>query len=453
MRSVAIVGRPNVGKSALFNRLASRKISIVHNQPGVTRDRIVAICRLGAAPFEIVDTGGIGAEPDPDFARPTHEAAEIAIESADVLLFVVDGQDGATPLDLQLADKLRRSRRPTILVVNKVDAPQHDDFLADFARLGFSQTLGTSAAHGRGIGDLVEAIEDLLPPASDDHAPREAPRLAFVGRPNVGKSSLVNTILNARRAIVSPIPGTTRDAVDIAYERDGRRFILCDTAGIRHRSKHNEPVEVFSVMRAEDAIKRADLCVLVIDATSGVTTQDKKIAGLIQKARKAAVVALNKWDLVSPEGRSDSELLREHVERAREKLFFLDYSPVVALSALTGGSVRRLFTVIEKIQQHATRRTGTGELNRLLRGVMERQPPPFHGKRRFKLLYATQLVPPDPRPFPAPEFLLFVNDPRLLPETYTNFLRARLREKWEYPGLPILLIQRGRESVRGSRGR
>ncbi len=453
MRSVAIVGRPNVGKSALFNRLARRKISIVHNQPGVTRDRITAICRLGTAPFEIVDTGGIGAEPDPDFARPTHEAAEIAIESADVLLFVVDGQDGATPLDLELADKLRRSRRPTILVVNKVDAPEHDDFLADFARLGFSQTLGASAAHGRGIAELVEAIEDLLPPARDDYASQEAPRLAFVGRPNVGKSSLVNTILNDRRAIVSPIPGTTRDAVDIACERNGWRFILCDTAGIRHRSKHNASVEVFSVMRAEDAIKRADLCVLVIDATSGVTSQDKKIAGLIQKARKAAVVALNKWDLVSSAGQSDSELLRKHVERAREQLFFLDYSPVVVLSALTGGSVRRLFTMVEKIQQHATRRTGTGELNRLLRAVMERQPPPFHGKRRFKLLYATQLVPPDPSPFQVPEFLLFVNNPRLLPETYMNFLRARLREKWEYPGLPILLIQRGRESAYESRGR
>ena len=453
MRSVAIVGRPNVGKSALFNRLASRRISIVHNQPGVTRDRITAICRLGAAPFEIVDTGGIGDDPDPDFAKPTHEAAEIAIESADLLLFVVDGQDGATPLDLDLADKLRRSRRPTILVVNKVDVPQHDDFLADFARLGFSQTLGASAAHGRGIAELVEAIEDLLPLGRDEDVPQDAPRLAFVGRPNVGKSSLVNTILNDRRVIVSHLPGTTRDAVDIACERDGRRFILCDTAGIRHRSKHNASVEVFSVMRAESAIQRADLCVLVIDATSGVTTQEKKIAGLIQKAGKAAVVALNKWDLVSSAGQSDSELLRNHVERAREKLFFLDYAPVVVLSALTGGSVRRLFTMIEKIQQHATRRTGTGELNRLLRAVMERQPPPFHGKRRFKLLYATQLVPPNPGPFQVPQFLLFVNDPRLLPDTYINFLRARLREKWEYPGLPILFTQRGRESVREPRGR
>jgi GTP-binding protein len=449
MRSVAIVGRPNVGKSALFNRLAGRKISIVHDQPGVTRDRLTAICRLGSAPFEIVDTGGIGLDPDPDFSGLAQEAAETAIEGSDVLLFVVDGQAGATPLDLELAERLRRSRRPTILVVNKVDAPEHEGFAADFARLGFSQTLGVSAAHGRGVVDLVEAIEGLLPPASDEDTPKEVPRLAFVGRPNVGKSSLTNMILGDRRTIVSHIPGTTRDAVDIACKRDGRQFILCDTAGIRHRSKHSASVEVFSVMRAEDAIRRANLCVLVIDATSGVTVQDKKIGGLIQKAHKAALVALNKWDLVSSTGQSDSQRLIEHVARVRESLFFLDYAPVVVLSAKTGANVRRLFTMIEKIAQHATRRAGTGELNRLLRAVMEQQPPPLRGKRRLKLLYATQLVPQNPSPFQVPEFLLFVNDPRLLPETYVNFLRARLRKRWEYPGLPILLHQRGRKKRKG----
>jgi GTP-binding protein len=444
MRSVVIVGRPNVGKSALFNRLAGRKISIVHDQPGVTRDRVTAICRLGSAPFEMVDTGGIGFDPDPDFSGLAQEAAQTAIDGSDVLLFVVDGQAGATPLDLELAGRLRRSGRPTILVVNKVDASEHEAFPADFARLGFSPTLGVSAAHGRGIADLVEAIDRLLPPASEEATPKEAPRLAFIGRPNVGKSSLINMILGDRRTIVSPIPGTTRDAVDIACERDGRQFVLCDTAGMRHRSKHNASVEVFSVMRAENTIRRADLCVLVIDATSGVTAQDKKIAGLIQKARKAALVALNKWDLVPPQGQP-SELLTEHVARVRDNLFFLHYAPVVALSAKTGANVGRLFTTIEKIGQHAGRRIGTGELNRLLRAVMERHPPPLHGKRRFKLLYATQLVPQRPSPFQAPEFLLFVNDPRLLPESYMNFLQARLRERWRYPGLPILLNQRGRQ--------
>jgi len=444
MRNVAIVGRPNVGKSALFNRLAGRKISIVHDQPGVTRDRITAVCRQGKGAFEIVDTGGIGADPDPDFAEPTQEAAEIAIASADALLFVVDGQTGATPLDRELAKRIRSSRRPAILVINKVDAAVHDDFVSDFVGFGFERTFGVSAAHGRGIEELVAAVDELLPSAAEEEAAKPAPKLAIVGRPNVGKSSLVNSILNDKRAIVSDIPGTTRDAVDIACERDGQTFILCDTAGIRHRSRHNTSVEVFSVMRSEETISRADLCVLVIDATTGVTTQDKKIAGLIQKAHKAALIVLNKWDLVRDSGGSEAELLREHTERVRRELFFLDYAPVVILSAKTGENQRRLFTMIEKIRQHATRRTGTGELNRLLRAAMERQQPPMRGSRRFKLLYVTQLVPQAPGPFEPPSFLMFVNDPRLMPDSYISYLCARLREKWEFPGLPILLKKRGR---------
>ncbi len=352
MRSVAIVGRPNVGKSALFNRLAGRKIAIVHDQPGVTRDRVVAICRLGVAPFEIIDTGGIGASPDPDFAEQTHAATQIAIESADLLLFVVDGQHGATPLDLELTQRLRRWHQRVILVVNKLDAPKHEDFTADFAKLGFSKTLGVSAAHGRGTGELVQAIESLLP-AEESITPPDAPKLAFVGRPNVGKSSLVNAILGDQRTVVSEIPGTTRDAIDTAGEWNGKPFIFCDTAGIRHRSKHDASVEVFSVMRSEEAIRRADLCVLVIDATAGVLTQDKKIAGLIQKSGRACVIALNKWDLIQSQARLDSGLLREQVARVREKLFFLDHAPIVALSAKTRGQVNRLFTTIEKIRQHA----------------------------------------------------------------------------------------------------
>jgi GTP-binding protein len=444
MRSVAIVGRPNVGKSALFNRLAGRKIAIVHDQPGVTRDRIVAVCRLGRAPFEIVDTGGIGASPDPDFAEQTHAAAQIAIESADLLLLVVDGQNGATPLDLELAQRLARWRQRVILVVNKVDTPKHEIFTADFARLGFSTTLGVSAAHGRGVLELVEAIESLLP-ADESIAPDDAPKLAFVGRPNVGKSSLVNAILGDQRSVVSELPGTTRDAIDTAGEWNGKPFIFCDTAGIRHRSKHDASVEVFSVMRSEQAIKRADLCVLVLDATAGILSQDKKIGGLIQKSGKACIIALNKWDLVQSQAGLEAALLREHLARVREELFFLDYAPVVALSAKTQSKLSRLFTTIEKIRQHATRRTGTGELNRFLRAVMERQPPPFRAKRRFKLLYTTQVLAEKPHPFQPPVFLLFVNDPRLLPESYLNYLRARLREKWEFPGLPIFLRLRGRD--------
>lgn len=446
MYSVAIVGRPNVGKSALFNRLAGKKISIVHDQAGVTRDRITAVCRLGRSLFEIVDTGGIGADPDPDFAGPTQQAAEIAIEAAQVLLLVVDGQTGATPLDRELANRLRSSSRPVILVVNKVDVEQHEDFVADFAGLGFEHTIGVSAAHGRAIDELIECVDELLPLDENPEGIDDSPKLALVGRPNVGKSSLINAILDDERAIVSDIAGTTRDAVDISYERDGQKFILCDTAGIRHRSKHSSSVEVFSVMRSEESIERADLCILVIDATTGVQMQDKKIAGLIQKAKKAAIIVLNKWDLIVDEGDDEPALLREHTKRIHEELFFLDYAPVVILSAKTKQNVKRLFTMVEKVRQHATRRAGTGELNRLMKAVMDRQQPPTHGTKRFKLLYATQVAPMYPRPFTPPQFVLFVNDPRLLPDSYMSYLTSRLREQWEFPGLPVLIKQRGREA-------
>ncbi len=446
MRNVAIVGRPNVGKSALFNRLAGRMISIVHDQPGVTRDRIASVCKLGSAPFEIVDTGGIGAEPDPDFAESTREGALIAIESADVILFVTDAHDGVAPLDAELATLIRTSGRPVVLVVNKVDVEAHESRADEFARLGFANTAVVSAAHGRGIGDLVTLTESLLPEAAGEESGKpDAPKLALVGRPNVGKSSLINAILEDKRTIVSDIPGTTRDAVDIATEREGKSYILCDTAGIRHRSKHNTSVEVFSVMRSEKTIRRADLNILVVDATTGVTSQDKKIAGLIQEANKPAIIALNKWDLIEPDGQSDSDLLREHVSRVRRELFFLDYAPVVVLSALTGENVRRIFTMVEKVRQHASRRAGTGELNRVVRAAVERQAPAIKGNRRFKILYATQVNETGPSAIKPPQFILFVNDPSLLPDSYVNYLCARIRDKWEFPGLPILLRLRGRE--------
>lgn len=452
MRNIAIVGRPNVGKSALFNRLAGRRISIVHDQPGVTRDRILSVCKLGTEPFEIVDTGGIGEEPDPDFAESTREGALIAMESADLILFVTDALDGVAPLDAELASMIRSAATPVLLVVNKVDIEAHEARADEFSRLGFSRMLTVSAAHGRGIRDLVEAIESVLPPVPErnDEAPMMTPKLAIVGRPNVGKSSLVNAILEDKRTTVSEIPGTTRDAVDIATVREGRPYILCDTAGIRHRSKHNTSVEVFSVMRSEKTILRADLNVLVIDATSGVTVQDKKVAGLIQEAKKPAVIVLNKWDLVREGGRRDPELLREHVARVRQKLFFLDYAPVIVLSAKTGENVRRLFTMVEKVREHSTRRAGTGELNRVIRAAIERQAPATRGNRRFKLLYITQVNEPGAAAIKTPQFILFVNDPHLLMDSYVNYLCKRIREKWEYPGLPILLRLRGREGKSAS---
>jgi GTP-binding protein len=449
MRHVAIIGRPNVGKSALFNRLAGRRISIVHDQPGVTRDRIGAICKLGQAPFEITDTGGIGSEPDPDFAESTRDGAFIAMESSDAILFVVDSIDGLTPLDGELATTIRGCAKPVILVVNKVDTEGHEPRFYDFARLGFEHSCSVSAAHGRGIGQLVDVIDFLVPPEEElEEASSEIiPKLALVGRPNVGKSSLVNSIVKDKRSTVSEIAGTTRDTVDVLAEREGQTYLLLDTAGIRHRSRHNTSVEVFSVMRSEQTIRRADINILVIDATSGVTTQDKKIAGLIQEAKKPAIIALNKWDLVAKGREKDPELLREHTERIRAELFFLSYAPVVILSALTGTNVKRLFTMVEKVRQHSTRRAGTGELNRVLKAAMERQAPPTRGNRRFKVLYAAQAKESSRSPVQAPLFVMFVNDPKLIPDSYVNYLCARIRDKWEFPGLPILMRLRGREGA------
>ena len=447
MKTIAIVGRPNVGKSALFNRLAGRMISIVHDQPGVTRDHVHAICRQGPAPFEIIDTGGIGAEPDKDFAEDTRFAADVAIAAADLLLLVMDGPAGLTPVDADLAKLVRESGKPVLAVINKVDHDRQENLLADFTRLGFENPEPVSAAHGRGIGDLVARIAAAIDLGGDElpSGPEETPRLAIVGRPNVGKSSLINAILADRRTIVSDIAGTTRDAIDIPYEYRGDRFVLVDTAGIRHRSKHDSSVEVFSVMRSEKAIERADLCVLVLDATQGVTSQDKKIGGLIQKAGKAAVIVLNKWDLVADE--SDKETLEAKIEEIRADLFFLGYAPLVVLSAKNRTNLPRLFNLIRKIREHATRKIGTGELNRLFKAAVERQAPPMHGGRRFKIYYATQVSQPERRPFGRVEFLLFVNDPRKLSDSYTNYLAGRVREHREFPGLPIRFKLRGKKGA------
>jgi GTPase len=452
---VAIVGRPNVGKSALFNRLAGRNIAIVHDQPGITRDRLAAPCVRGSRPFTVWDTGGIGGAGEVELRVQVRSAADAAMRESDVILFVVDAQDGLTPIDQELARILRKAKAPVVLVINKIDHPTHEDLESDFARLGFAIYAPISAAHGRGISGLLEMIDSLLPAsgAIDSGGLREqGPHpsttnfplaLAIVGRPNAGKSSLINSILRDARTIVSELPGTTRDAVDIMYERDGQPFLLIDTAGIRARSKHSSSVEVFSVMRAERTIRRADLCILVIDLTSGVTSQDKKIAGLIQKAEKPCLIVLNKWDLVKPKRGAKAEMERT-ASATRDDLFFLDYAPVLIASALTGENVEQLFRLIAEVRQAAQVRLGTGVLNRLLRAAFEENPPPTIGTRRLKLFYATQARGDEERTLEAPKFVFFVNQPKLLSETYGRYLQGRIRAAERYPGLPVLLSCRAR---------
>src|SRR5438876_419220 len=406
--AVAIVGRPNVGKSALFNRLIRRKVAIVHDQPGITRDRISAVCASGTRPFVLWDTGGIFGAGEAELTRQVRRTAEEAFRDSDLLLLVVDAKEGLSPIDEELARALRKSQKPAILVINKIDNEKHEPFAAEFDSLGFGANVLINAEHNRGLLDLLDEIDRLRPSPTVDSRPTspEPLAVAILGRPNVGKSSLINSIVRSERAIVSELPGTTRDAIDISYERDGQQFLFIDTAGIRRRGKHSSSVEVFSVMRAERSIRRADLCVLIIDLAMGVTAQDKRIAGLIQKARKAALVVLNKWDLVRPT-RNEKKMMAQLIDETQARLFFLNYAPVLVASALTGENVDRLFALIEKIRRAAHERIGTGVLNRLLRSAFAANPPPMISGRRLKLFYAAQASGNSEAPVEPPEFILF----------------------------------------------
>jgi GTP-binding protein len=429
----------------------------VHDQPGITRDRISAVCTRGSQPFVVWDTGGVAGAGESELTAQVRRAVNGAIQDSDLLLFVVDAKDGLSPLDQELARMLRKSCKPVVLVINKIDHEKHENLAIDFASLGFPQSLSISAAHGRGISELLETIDGLLPsPANIEHRTRLRPAtarqpsniehriaVAIIGRPNVGKSSLINSIIRSERAIVSELPGTTRDAIDISYQRNGQEFLFIDTAGIRRRGKHSTSVEVFSVMRAERSIRRADLCVLIVDLTMGVTAQDKRIAGLIQKARKAAIVVLNKWDLVKPK-RKEKQTIAQLVDETRAQIFFLDYAPVLIASALTGENIDKLFALIEKVRRAAQERIGTGVLNRLLRSAFAANPPPMVSGRHLKLFYAAQASGNPEAVVEPPEFVLFVNDPRLLSETYSRYLQARIRKAQRYPGLPIILTLRPR---------
>lgn len=468
--NIAIVGRPNVGKSALFNRLVGRKIAIVHNQPGITRDRISAICTRGTRPFIVWDTGGIFGVGERELSAKVRRAADDALSESDLLLFVVDAKEGLSPIDDELARLLRKSQKPVLLVINKIDNEKHEPLAAEFDSLGFESSFAISAEHDRGISDLLREIDRRLPSPSGTGAIKPQTSklkpplaIAIVGRPNVGKSSLINSIVRGERAIVSELPGTTRDAVDILYERGGQKFVFIDTAGIRRRGKHSSSVEVFSVMRAERSIRRADVCVLIVDLTMGITAQDKRIAGLIQTERKAAILVLNKWDLIRPQ-RNRKEMVSRLVDQTRAGIFFLEFSPVLIASALTGENIDQLFGLIEKIQRAARQHIGTGVLNRLLRQTFDANPPPLVNGKRLKLFYAAQArhgtSPSDwrtsgkaERQLQPPEFVLFVNDPRLMNATYRRYLEARIRKAEPYPGLPIMLTLRPRAQNKPEAGR
>lgn len=451
--SVAIVGRPNVGKSAIFNRLAGRRIAIVHDQPGVTRDRIATECNQARIPYELTDTGGIGAILDDGFADQVRAEADIAIHSAELILFVVDAREGVHPIDRELALALRQSPSPVLLVVNKVDTVKTDPDSAEFASLGFENQVNISAAHGRNFGSLEDSIFDHLNELNVEQAELEDEdgksdggiKIAIVGRPNVGKSSLINAILNDDRSIVSNVAGTTRDAVDVPYRRNKKQYTLIDTAGIRKKTRRDTSVEVFSVMRSEKSIRRADICLLVIDASCGVVSQDRRVAKMVIEANCPCIVLLNKFDLYHPDAR-----FQDRIDQFREELgddlFFLPYAPKVAISAKERQYLTKIFGAIDDVVESAANPISTGVLNRLLQQSIERNPPPVRHNKRLKLLYATQRREDVPSKVPVPEYLLFVNHSNLLTRTYERFLENQIRKQYPMEGLPFIFRVRSRIS-------
>jgi GTP-binding protein len=452
MPTVAIVGRPNVGKSALFNRLAKRKIAIVHDQPGVTRDRISAPCMATAIPCTLIDTGGIGGTLEDGFAEAVTIEADIAMQTADLILFVVDAQTGLTPVDLDLGGKLRKAKPPVMLVVNKVDEDKHTKNADEFSRLGFGEAVRVSAEHGKGMQFLTEKIDEFMKPIVGEIeeaaaiAEETGIKLAIIGKPNAGKSSLVNAILQDQRTIVSDIAGTTRDAIDLPCEFAGEKFTLIDTAGLRPRAKQDTSVEVFSAMRTDRSVRRADLCVLVIDLASGITAQDRKIAQKILEEKKPCLIVLNKFDLYHPDApmKARKEEAKEHVER---ELFFLSYAPALTVSAKSGQAVETVLKEVLKIRKAAQNVPSTGKLNRMLHDAFQINPPPTDKRsaKRLKLYYATAAVEEKYSTIPVPTFVLFVNDKALMPASYESYLSNRLREFNPVPAVPIVFSVRSRD--------
>lgn len=462
---IAIVGRPNVGKSAIFNRMVARRIAIVHDQPGVTRDRLTAPCRITDYEALMVDTGGIGSTLDDGFAAQVAREADIALQAADLIMFVCDCRDNLTPIDRSIAAQLHKSDIPVLLVLNKADTDKQELNLGEFTALGFSNYVFTSAAHGRGFEDLARKLNAELKslgatPVQATAAPGDLPeeepdreevqadspiRVAIVGRPNAGKSSLVNAILNDKRTIVSDVAGTTRDAIDIPYTREGEEFVLIDTAGMRPRSKRDTSVEVFSAMRSEKAIRRSDICLLVIDMAAGVTQQDRRIASVIAQESKPCIIVLNKFDLYFPDAplSARKDAAKEHIQ---EKLFFLDYAPVAMVSAKNQQNLSAIFKSISRVRKDALNMPGTGELNRLLQRAMEMNPPGQHRvlHKRLKLFYATTAINEKYTTIPVPTYVLFVNDKRLLTDSYAQYLRNTIRSRVKAAGIPIILSPRSR---------
>jgi len=447
---VALVGRPNVGKSTLFNRLVGEPLAIVDGTPGTTRDRLIAEAEWTGHPFLVVDTGGIdpslgGQAPlsigSAEYVEQIRAQAEMAIEDADVVLFLVDATNGVTPADVEVASLLRRKQRilageahpPVLLVVNKADNDALSQNAAQFYELGLGDPIPVSALHGLGIGDLLDEVVKRFPPGAEE-SEEEAVKIAIVGRPNVGKSSLLNRLVGEERAIVSPIAGTTRDAIDTPITYQGIPITLIDTAGIRRRGRIEPGVEKYSVLRTLRAIERCDVALLMLDATTGITAQDAHIAGYILEANKSVVVLVNKWDAVN----KDSQTMQEYTQRIRQELNFMDYVPILFISAKTGQRVDQVLPLALRVQEERLARLPTAQLNRILQAAQDAHTPTSRSGKSLRIYYGTQ-VRSDP-----PTFLIYVNDPKLAHFTYLRYLENCIRREYPFTGTPIRLVLKPR---------
>lgn len=432
---VAIVGRPNVGKSTLFNKLAGKRISIVEDTPGVTRDRVYAEAEWLKYNFTVIDTGGIEPQSDDIIISQMRRQAQIAIETANVIVFIVDGKEGLTAADKEVAQMLRKSKKPIVLVVNKVDSLKDEDNAYEFYNLGIGDPITISASQALGLGDMLDRIVSYFDQIINEDEDEEYIKIAFVGKPNVGKSSLINKLLGEERVIVSDIPGTTRDAIDSYLETEEGKFLLIDTAGLRRKSKVKEEIERYSVIRTYTAIERADVCILILDATEGITDQDEKIIGYAHEMNKAIFVIVNKWDLVE----KDTKTMNEFTKTIGACLKFMSYAPYLFISAKTGQRIHKVLDMVKECYDSYTKRIKTGVLNDVISRAVMMKEPPVVANRRLKIYYVTQTgVKP-------PTFVFFVNDPSNLHFSYERYLENQLRENFDFSGTGIKLEFRERK--------
>ncbi|SPU21734.1 GTP-binding protein EngA [Niallia circulans] len=428
---VAIVGRPNVGKSTIFNRIVGERVAIVEDLPGVTRDRLYSKGEWLNHEFYVIDTGGIELGDEPLLVQ-MRQQAEIAIDEANVIIFMVNGREGITAADQEVANMLFRSKKPVVLAVNKVDNPEMRDSLYEFYSLGAGEPYGISGSHGLGIGDLLDEVVRHFPEENDDDYADDTIKMALIGRPNVGKSSLVNALLGEERVIVSQIPGTTRDAIDTSFTRDGQHYVVIDTAGMRKRGKVYEATEKYSVLRSLKAIERSDVVLVVLDGEEGIIEQDKKIAGYAHEAGRAIVIVVNKWDAV----KKDDKTMQTFIEDIRSEFQFLSYAPICFLSAKTKQRLHLLLPEVRKVSESHHLRVPTHVLNDMIMDAVAMNPTPTDKGKRLKINYVTQVA------VQPPTFVFFVNEPELMHFSYRRFLENRLRATFEFEGTPIHIIAR-----------